>query len=135
MALRSHYHVVYDITYYLVLVTKYRRKCINKAMLDDLREMFGRKMEENDMEMIEFNGESDHIHILFKAHPSVNISTLINNLKTTTSRLIRKKYAEHLKPFYWKPVFWKRGYCIVSTGGASLDIVKRYIEESQDSPD
>jgi putative transposase len=60
--------------------------------------------------------------------PDVATSTLVNTLKTVTSREIRKRFAEELKPYYWKPVFWKRGYCAVSGGGASLDVIAAYIQ-------
>jgi putative transposase len=70
----------------------------------------------------------DHIHLLVDIAPDVAISKLANTMKTVTSREIRKRYAEQLKLFYWKPVFWKRGYCAVSGGGASLEVIKSYIQ-------
>jgi putative transposase len=70
----------------------------------------------------------DHIHLLIDMAPDVTTSTLVNTLKTVTSREIRKRFAEELKPYYWKPVFWKRGYCAVSGGGSSLDVIAAYIK-------
>ncbi|MCP4747131.1 MAG: IS200/IS605 family transposase, partial [Desulfobacteraceae bacterium] len=49
-------------------------------------------------------------------------------LKTISSRQLRKELAGYLKNFYSKPVLWSRSYCIVSAGGASLSVIKRYIE-------
>ena len=54
--------------------------------------------------MLEFNGESDHVHILVTASPKVAPSAVVNNLKTFTARLIRKKFKDHLANFYWKPI-------------------------------
>lgn len=76
----------------------------------------------------ECNGEPDRIHMLIDINPKVQISAFTNNLKTVSSRLIRKEFPEHCAKFYRKPVFWKIGYCVVSTGGASLDVVKQYIQ-------
>jgi putative transposase len=73
-------------------------------------------------------GKRDHIHLLVELHPDTPVSKLVNLLKTISSREIRKEFADHLKPYYWKPFFWKRGYCGVSAGGASLDVLKEYIE-------
>jgi putative transposase len=56
-----------------------------------------------------------------------------NNLKTVSSRLIRKEFPDHCAKFYRKAVFWKIGYFVSSTGGANLETVKRYIQH-QDSP-
>ncbi|MBF0442413.1 MAG: transposase, partial [Oligoflexales bacterium] len=55
-----------------------------------------------------------------------------NNLKTVTSRLIRKEYAEHMRKFYWKPLLWTRAYCIITAGGAPLETLKKYIENQSE---
>ena len=63
--------------------------------------------------MLEFNGEADHVHLLLALTPKVLPSAFVNNLKTVSSRLLRKEFADHLKRYYWsKPVFWSRSYCI-----------------------
>ncbi|MDJ0577529.1 MAG: IS200/IS605 family transposase, partial [Xenococcaceae cyanobacterium MO_234.B1] len=73
--------------------------------------------------------ESDHCHLLVELYPDVAPSKLVNTLKTVSSRLIRRDYKEHLEKFYHqKPVFWTGAYCIISTGGAPLEIIKEYIE-------
>lgn len=84
-------------------------------------------------ELIEFNGESDHLHLLVSIHPTIAISDLVANLKTTTSRRIRSEFAEHLRPFYWKPVFWSSSYAAFSVGATSLETVIEYIR-NQESP-
>jgi putative transposase len=81
-----------------------------------------------DCQLLEFGGESDHIHLLISAHPSLQMSNLINNLKTVSSRLMRKEYSSHLAKFYWKPVLWTRAYCLLTTGGAPIETIRRYIE-------
>jgi putative transposase len=81
-----------------------------------------------DYEIIEMNGEEDHLHILFSAPPQIQLSKDINSFKTVTSRLIRKEFADHLKRFYWKPYFWSRSYLILSCGGAPIEVIKQYIE-------
>ncbi|UFU01445.1 IS200/IS605 family transposase [Radiobacillus kanasensis] len=74
------------------------------------------------------NGEEDHIHILFDAPPQINLANTINSYKTVTSRYIRKEFSEELSTFYWKPYFWNRSYMILTTGGATIDVIKKYIE-------
>ena len=76
----------------------------------------------------EYNGEADHLHLLLAIPPHVSVSKLVNSIKTATSRRIRIKYSTWLEPFYWKPYFWARSYCLVTTGGATLELVKRYIQ-------
>jgi putative transposase len=65
---------------------------------------------------------------LANIHPALNISTLINNLKTASARRARNRFAEPLNLFYWKPSFWHRAYYVGSIGGATLETVRRYVE-------
>ena len=124
---------VYDLSIHLVLVTKYRRKVIDSGILERLQEVFASTCEKWDCSILEMNGEEDHVHLLIAINPKVQISAFANNLKTVSSRLIRKEYPEQCARFFKKPVFWKIGYFVSSTGGANLETVKKYIQ-SQDSP-
>jgi hypothetical protein len=54
--------------------------------------------------LLEFNGEADHVHLLVALPPNLDLSRFVNNLKTTSSRLLRKEFAERLKRVYRKPV-------------------------------
>nr|WP_275661788.1 IS200/IS605 family transposase [Lentibacillus sediminis] len=65
--------------------------------------------------------------------PQINLANTINNFKTVTSRYIRKEFPEHLKRYYWKPYSWNRSYMILTTGGATMDVIKKYIEEQGES--
>lgn len=131
---KSHYHCVYNLKYHLVLVTKYRRKCFTAAMLTRLEEICRELCQKWEVELAEFGGEADHVHLLLDMHPNIMPSKFINNLKTVSSRLMRKEFANHLAKYYWKPVLWTRAYCLISAGGAPLSVLKEYIEK-QERPD
>lgn len=122
-------HCVFSLHFHLVMVTKYRRKAITKEMLERLRVIFQETLEKWHSELIEFNGEADHVHLLFRTNPTVQLSKLVNNLKTVSSRLIRRDFRERLKRIYRKPVFWHRSYCLITAGGATIEILRKYIEE------
>ena len=126
--MKSHYHCVYKLTYHLVLVTKYRKKCLSNEMLNRLEEIVKKNCADWEIDLLEFNGEADHIHLLLEMHPNIMPSKFINNLKTVSSRLIRKEFEEELKPYYWKPVLWTRAYCLLTTGGATIDVIREYIK-------
>ena len=119
---------IYNLTYHLVIITKYRRKCINEEVLEDLKEISKRLLSVKGSSVLEVNVEEDHLHILFECPPQVELAKLVNTFKTVSSRLIRKKYSDYLRTYYWKPVFWSNSYCILSTGGATIETIKRYIE-------
>lgn len=130
--LKSHYHCVFDMKYHLVLVSKYRRKCFTSEILGRLQEILEDLCDKWSIDLIEFNGEDDHVHLLISLHPNVMPSQLINNLKTVTSRLLRKEYSEHFQQLYWKnPGIWTRAYCLLSVGGAPPDVLKKYIQDQE----
>ncbi|NLK21802.1 MAG: IS200/IS605 family transposase [Epulopiscium sp.] len=124
---KSNRHSIYNLKYHLVVTTKYRHKCINKEILDDLNEIFKNIIKGKNGTIIEFNGEPDNVHLLFEIPPQVELAKLVNTLKTVSSRLIRKKHSEYLKEYYLEPVFWSRSYCILTTGGATIEIIEKYI--------
>jgi putative transposase len=70
--------------------------------------------------------------MLISLNPKAQPSKLVNNLKTVTSRLIRKEFSEHVSKFYRKPIFWSRTYCLLTVGGAQLSVLKQYIENQEE---
>ena len=126
--LKSHSHCVFLIQYHIVFVTKYRHRCFTTDMLKRLHSIFTDLCDSWGIDLLEFGGEADHVHLLVEVHPNVTPSKLINNLKTVSSRYIREEFAEELKKYYWKPVLWTRAYCLLSTGGEPLSVIKKYIE-------
>lgn len=96
-------------------------------MLERMRDIFADVLGKWGCELVEFGGEPDHVHLLIDANPALDLSRLIGNLKTVSARYIRKEFSNHLQHFFWKPYFWSRSYCVTTTGGASLDVVKQYV--------
>ena len=128
MTLNKGHRNVYELNIHLVLITKYRKKVIGKAILVRLEEIFRSTCLKWRSELREFNGESDQVHLLISYPPDVEVSKLVNNLKTVSSRLIRKDFAEYLNQTYNKPVFWSGAYFVASAGGTTLDQLKTYVE-------
>lgn len=131
--MKSHYHCVYDMKYHLVLVTKYRRKCFTAEILDRLEAIARELCLKWEVEVLEFSGEADHVHLLLGLNPTIQPSKLVNSLKTVTSRRLRAEFTEHLAQFYWQPVLWSRAYCLLTAGGAPIEVLRDYIE-NQDRP-
>ena len=129
--MKSHYHCVYKLKYHLVLVTKYRRRCFTNEMLDRLGIICTDLCQQWEVGLDEFDGESDHVHLMIDMHPNIMPSRFVNNIKTVTSRLLRKEYRKHLDSFYRKPVLWTRAYCLISAGSAPLSVLKEYIQKQE----
>lgn len=131
--LKSYSRGVSSLTAHLVLVTKYRKKVMNAAVLARMIEIVHATCLKWNCEVIEVNGEEDHIHLLFGFYPQMQLSKFINNLKTVTSRLIRKEFGEQVSSYYRNTAFWNESYFIASCGGVTIEKLKAYVQ-SQDAP-
>ena len=120
-------NAVFDLRYHLVLVTKYRRKALTATMRERLQEILAATLLKWRCELIEFGGESDHVHLLFSAHRALDISNLVNKLKTVSSRLLRSEFGPALRQPYGKPSAMAR-YYVGTVGHASLETVRRYVD-------
>jgi len=125
-------HSVFLIYFHLVLVTKYRRKVIDNAVSQRAKEIFEYIALNYKITIQEWNHTEDHIHILFKAHPHSEISKFINAYKSASSRLIKKEFPNVVKKL-WKEYFWSRSFCLLTTGGAPIEVIRKYIESQGDS--
>ncbi|TFZ11472.1 IS200/IS605 family transposase [Bacillus cereus] len=127
MKLDSNNHSVFLLYYHLVLVVKYRRNVFDDDMSDYAKDMFVRLSENYNITLVEWNHDVDHVHILFKAHPNTEMTKFINAYKSASSRLIKRDFPQ-VKKKLWKEMFWSRSFCLLTTGGSSIDEVKKYIE-------
>lgn len=120
-------HSVFLLYYHLVLVIKYRRHVLDDDVMKRAREIFDYISPRYNIFVQEWNGEQDHVHILFKAHPNSSLSKFINAYKSASSRLLKKEFSA-IREKLWKEYFWSKSFCLITTGGASLDVVKQYIQ-------
>ncbi|MDY6938616.1 MAG: IS200/IS605 family transposase [Cyanobacteriota bacterium] len=119
---------VSDLKAHLVLTTKYRRKVFTEEILNRLSAILSDLCQKWDCKLIEVNGESDHIHLLFQYYPQMELPKFVNNIKSVTSRRIRTQF-----PNAVGKALWNESYFIASCGGVTVSVLKKYIE-SQDRP-
>ena len=127
MELDNNNHSVFLMYYHLVLVIKYRRKIVDEVISGRLKEIFESVSSRYNITLQEWNHDKDHVHILFKAHPNSELSKFINAYKSASSRLIKKEY-QQIRQSLWKEYFWSRSFCLLTTGGAPIEVIKQYIE-------
>lgn len=128
MKMDTNKHSVFLLNYHLVLVVKYRRKVIDEDVSEFAKQTFERIGASYHITLIEWKHDGDHIHVLFKAHPNTEMSKFLNAYKSASSQLIKRDFP-HVKRRLWKEMFWSRSYCLVTTGGATIDVIRRYIEK------
>jgi len=124
-------HCVFRMHVHLVFVTKYRRGVFTAEIIDDLRGIFAEVCTDFEAELVDFDGEHDHVHLLVNYPPKVSVSTLVNSLKGVSSRMIRKKRYAAIKKKLWGNALWSPSYFAGSCGGAPISIIRQYIEQQQ----
>lgn len=120
-------HSVFLLQYHLIMCIKYRNKVIDNRISKRLKEIFEYISPKYNITLEEWNHDIDHVHILFKGHPNTEISKFINAYKSASSRIIKKEFPQ-IRKSLWKEMFWSQSYCLISTGGVTVDIIKEYIQ-------
>jgi putative transposase len=129
--IRKGRHCVFMLHVHLVFVSKYRRGVFTKEILDDLRSIFAGVCIDFEAQLVEFDGEDDHVHLLVNYPPKVAVSNLVNSLKGVSSRMIRLKQYPSLCKKLWGGALWSPSYFAGSCGGAPIALIRQYIEQQQ----
>ena len=125
---------VYSLTAHIVFVAKYRKAVFTDSLLSEIESIFASILKTRGCELLEFNGEKDHVHLIVSYKPSISVSNLVANLKATSSKLLWHRHSEHLKQiYYYKKVLWTGSYFIASCGGVTIEKLRQYVEQ-QDRP-
>lgn len=128
MLLDNNNHSVFSLNYHLVLVVKYRRPVIDDVISARLKEIFENIAPNYNITLKEWNHDKDHVHVLFTGHPNSELTKFINAYKSASSRLVKKEF-DNIKQYLWQDMFWSRSFCLLSTGGVTVDAIKKYIED------
>jgi|SRR4051812_28122475 putative transposase len=120
-------HSVFKLNYHLILVAKYQKKVIDDIISGRLLEIFENIGPNYHVTIKEWNHDLDHIHVLLTAKPNTDLSKFINACKSASSRRIKNEFPLIRKKL-WKEFFWSQSYCLLTVGGAPLDVLKKYIQ-------
>lgn len=119
---------------HLIFVAKYRRKVFDSDAISRLKELFAKTCTGFEADLVEMDGERDHVHLLVNYPPKVAVSALVNSLKGASSRVLRKERPDIAQRYYLKGGLWSPSYFAASCGGAPISIIRQYIEQ-QATPD
>jgi putative transposase len=123
-------HCVFAMHVHLVFVTKYRYKVFDGDAIQRLRVLFSKVCGDFESELVEMDGEDNHVHLLVQYPPKVSVSSLVNSLKGVSSRMLRQERPDLMRR-YWKGVLWSPSYFAASCGGAPSNILKEYIQQQK----
>ncbi|EGY27878.1 Transposase [Candidatus Regiella insecticola 5.15] len=125
-------HCTFLMQVHLVFIYKYRRRIFDQNAIEKLKSYFSIVCTDFDAELVEIDGESDHVHLLINSPPKLAVSSLVNSLKGVSSRLLRRDRPDDIAaPFYYKGVLWTPSYFASSWGGAPISVIRQYIEQQQ----
>lgn len=127
---KAYNNVVYSCIYHVVWCPKYRRKVLKDYVAIRLKDLLLSYSEELSVEIAELEIMPDHVHILLEVDPQLGVHKAVKRLKGYTSRILRDEFP-HLKAKL--PTMWTNSYFVSTVGGASLDVVKEYIENQKNS--
>jgi putative transposase len=127
--IRTGRHCTFALHAHLVFVTKYRHRVFDDAHLKRMEEIMRAVCADFECELVEFNGENNHVHLLVNFPPKVALSKLVNSLKGVSSRRLRQEYPELVRHYWRAQRLWAGSYFAGSAGGAPLSIVRQYIEQ------
>ena len=116
-------HSVYLMYYHLIMVVKYRRNVIDDPISKRAREIWEYIAPSYGITLEEWNHDVDHVHVMFRAQPKSELSKFINAYKSASSRLLKKEYPE-IREKLWKEAFWSQSFCLLTAGGAPVEVVK-----------
>lgn len=116
---------------HLIFVTKYRRNVFKKEHLEAMQLVLVNVCRDFEAELVEFNGEHDHVHLLVHYPPKVAVSTLVASLKGVSSRMLRQQFGDFHPWLKRRGVLWSPSYFAASCGGAPIEILRKYIEDQR----
>lgn len=131
---RTGRHVVFSLQAHIVLVTKYRRGAISDRVRDVIISTAKEVAKRYDFQILEIEGEDDHIHLVVDYPPKLSLSKLVMVLKANTAKKVRENSFEEVESVLWGDHFWSPSYFVSSTGGSSLAKVRRYVQDQRKPP-
>jgi putative transposase len=125
---KSNSNITYDCQYHVVWCPKYRRKVLQYGVDVRLKEILQEVAIEKNAPILEMEIMPDHVQLLVSVNPQFGIHKLIKLMKGRSSRYLRLEFPWLKKRL---PTLWTNSYFVATVGGATLDVVKRYIEEQK----
>ncbi|WP_261570710.1 IS200/IS605 family transposase [Frankia gtarii] len=127
--IRTGRHCVFVLHAHLVFVTKYRHRVFTDRHLTRLEKIVRAVCADFEVELVEFNGEGDHVHLLVNFPPKVALSKLVNSLKGVSSRRMRQEFPDLVRHYWRANRLWSGSYFAGSVGGAPISVLRQYIEQ------
>jgi len=119
-------HTRHRLMVHIAWIPKYRKRLLNGALAERIRELIQECADVNRWHIEELNIQPDHVHMILQFKPDMSISKMVQRFKGKSSRIVRLEFPE-LEEFYWGDSFWGDGFFAETTGNVGLDRIKAYV--------
>lgn len=123
---------VYSIQYHIVWCVKYRRKVITPIIEVSLLNIINKIAEDNNFQILEFNTDKDHIHLLINCSPQHYIPNIMKALKGVSARLLMREHGTFLKKYLWDGHLWNPSYFIATVSENTEEQIREYIRKQKE---
>jgi len=120
-------HCVHRLLFHIVFVTKFRRQLFAPNKLKYIKEILPRIAHYDNYNLIEINGEADHIHLILQISPAGSVGVAVGRLKSVSAKMFLNRYGAQFWGNHVRTL-WNSGYFVASTGGVTLDVLRKYVE-------
>ncbi|ULJ74007.1 IS200/IS605 family transposase [Rhizobium gallicum] len=117
---------------HLVFVTKYRHDVLSEPAIRDLRRIFAKLCRDFEAELIECDGEDDHVHLRVHYPPKIALSKLVNSRNGVSSRRLRESRREITGRCH-NGDLWSPSSFAASCGGAPLPVIAEYVKSQREA--
>ena len=122
-------NAVFSLFYHLIIVVKYRQNIfMSEDIITTLKDFCNKISPKYGVNIVEMECGTDHVHILFEAKPTTDLTKFINILKGHSSKEIREKHHDLIKNKLWGDHLWSPSYFISTSGNVSLDTLINYVQ-------
>ena len=128
VTLRTNNNIAYQCAYHVVWCPKYRRSVLHRPVDERLKQIIREVADERGAEIVELEVMPDHVHLLVEVDPQYGVHRLVKQMKGRSSRYLREEFPS-LKSRI--PTLWTNSYFVATVGGATLETVKRYVENQK----
>ena len=125
---------IYNLNAHIVLTPIYMREVFNETVKTSCEKSFQHICDKFKVELVKFNTDLGHAHLIVNYPPNINLSSLIGQLKGYSSRVLRRDFYDEVKEMLWGDHFWSPSYLIVSTGDDPIDIIREYVRKQGEEP-
>ena len=129
MEYQTNSHCKYLILLHLILVVKYRKKLLQGDVGECVKRSVLGISEVSDFLVEEIEIDKDHIHIIMRISPRYAVGQHVRRIKQQTNKLIWRECLWLKREFWLEKTFWSDGYFVCSVGNASVDTIRKYIQE------